>query len=264
MTMAETGNLNTRIKAVWRRHQNMHLSAGFLALCRWAIPMFLVAILIDRPTYLTSEVRAAIMILIVGVALYKAWRAGWRHLQGYDPTRAALQMEKAEGGLESLLVTAVQLENVKASDAIRAHIAQQANERAEILKPEKTVPFSALKKPVLLAGSLAAVLGVMSLLDGSFVLAGVQRIFTPWVPVEYPTDTKLTIDDPDMVVKQGDEARIEIQIGGVIPKQAKLSLKTGEGTSAGALSGHHQRRVCIHHFLCFARFQLPGLCRGYP
>ena len=45
MTTAKTirlDQLDSRIRTVWRRGQTLHLVAGLLAFCRWAIPLFLI------------------------------------------------------------------------------------------------------------------------------------------------------------------------------------------------------------------------------
>ena len=97
------------LRAVWRRTQRKHLSAGFLAIFRWGIPLFLLGMAIDRLTYLPTAGRTVILAILVGVSLYKAWRNGWRHLRPFNATRAALEVEEQHGGLESLLVTAVQV-----------------------------------------------------------------------------------------------------------------------------------------------------------
>ena len=110
MSDADTGlTLGSRLRAVWRRTQRKHFSAGLLAMCRWGIPLFLLGMIVDRLVYLPSGGRVAILAVLLCTSLYKAWRHGWRHLQFFDAARTALEVETQHGGLESLLVTAVQL-----------------------------------------------------------------------------------------------------------------------------------------------------------
>ena len=73
-----TSALDPCLRAVWRRTQRKHISAGFLAAFRWGIPLFLLGMAIDRLTYLPTAGRAVILAVLAGVSLYKAWRHGWR------------------------------------------------------------------------------------------------------------------------------------------------------------------------------------------
>lgn len=225
--------LNTRMRAVWRRTQLRNVTAGTLAFLRWAIPLFLAGIVIDRLLYLPAVARGAIFAVLIGVALYKAWRCGWQWLRTFNPTHVALNIEEQQGGFDSLLVTATQLREKGAalgtSSALSEKTCRVAEERAATLRPDKTVSFRPLQRPGIVAGALVALIAVGMSVDGAFFVAGLQRIFTPWVAVAYPTDTHLDLGNGDLVVRQGDEATIAAHVSGVIPSQAKLFLRTGTG-----------------------------------
>ena len=75
---------------------------------RWCIPLFLIAMAIDWFLDLPKEGRFVVMGVVVLVSLYKAWKCGWRRLRFFNAERTALEVEKKHGGLESLLVSAVQ------------------------------------------------------------------------------------------------------------------------------------------------------------
>ncbi len=233
MNQQDSGSLlDARIRAVWRRTQLLHASAGLLALCRWAIPIFVIAIVIDRPSFLPAVVRSGILIALLFFAFYKAWRCGWQKLRGFNSTHLALQIEQQQGGLESLLVTAVQFKENKVSgtsSAMRDKTCAIAEERVASLRPEEVAPYSNLQRPGLIAFLFIGILTFIGLLDGPFLKTGLQRIFTPWVAIEYPTDTHLSFENEELIVKQGDKTTIKALVSGVIPKQAKLSLRTGNG-----------------------------------
>lgn len=225
--------LQSRVREVWRRTQRLHASAGMLALLRWAIPLFLVAIAVDRLMYLPAAVRGATVAVMLGLTLYKGWRSGWRELRTFNPTHVALRIEHQHGGFESLLVTAMQLREGTAgpgtSAALREKTCRLAEEQSANLRPAATVPFRALRKPGIVALVLVVVITIVGVVDRPFLVAGLQRIFTPWVDVVYPTDTQLDLGDGDLVVKQGDEVTIAAAVSGVVPERAKLSLQTGTG-----------------------------------
>ncbi|MFT5412020.1 MAG: hypothetical protein ACI9NC_004757, partial [Verrucomicrobiales bacterium] len=225
--------LESRLLAVWRRTQRKHFSSGLLALCRWSIPLFLVGMAVDRLAYLPTAGRAAILAILLCVSFYKAWSLGWCHLRRFDAARTALAIEKQHGALESLLVTAVQLGNSEppsgTSAALWNSTCSMAEGSAQDLEPRKFVNFKSLRLPLCITAVLAGVMLVFAVIDGPIVSAGLARIFTPWVEIEYPTKTKLDLGVGDLVVKEGDRAQIVIGVSGVVPGTVKLSLRTGEG-----------------------------------
>jgi hypothetical protein len=226
-------HLDSRIHAVWRRTQLLHLTAGILALCRWAIPLFLVGMTIDWMTYMPTPGRVVIVTTLLVVSLYKAWQCGWRHFCAFDATHTALRIEKHHGGLESLLVSAIQLRDsdavAGASEALRNRTCRLAEEAASGLHPQETVSYQRLHHPALIALALGVVIGVCAIVNGPFLVAGLTRIFTPWMQVAYPTKTKIDPGDGDIVVKEGDSAQIAIGVSGIVPDKAKFYLRTGDG-----------------------------------
>jgi hypothetical protein len=236
MTAAETirlDQLDSRIRVVWRRRQTLHLIAGLLAFCRWAIPLFLIGVAIDWMIYMPALGRVGSLITLLVVSCYRAWRCGWRDLRAFDATRTALQLEAHHGDLESLLISAVQLRD----DATRGGgsavlcdlVCRQAEEAASTLHPEHAVPYHPLRRPAIITMLLAGLLSAFAVVDGPFFAAAVMRIFTPWVTVAYPTDTQITLNQTHMIVKEGDSARIEASLGGVVPDKAMIYVRTGEG-----------------------------------
>ena len=225
--------LDTRIKAVWQRGQMLHLAAGLLAFCRWAVLLFLVAVAVDWMMDMPVAGRVAILVTLLAVSLYKAWQGGWRNLRAFDATHTALQVENHHGGLESLLVSAVQLRDPAAaggaSGALRDRTCRLAEEAAETLHPDEAVPYRGLRHPALLAMALVLIIGVFAIVNGPFLAAGLSRIFAPWLAVEYPTYTQLDLDDGDLIVKEGDGIRLQARVSGVIPAAAELTLRTGKG-----------------------------------
>jgi hypothetical protein len=150
------------------------------------------------------------------------------------PRGAALEVEDRHGGLESLLVSAVQFGKSKPtsgnSESLSEVTLQKAEGAAQKLQPREIVPFKALWVPLQVAVGLAGVIVLFAFLNGPFLSVGLTRIFTPWVEVAYPTDTKLHLKEEYLVVKEGDRTKIEIGVSGVIPGKANLYLRTGAGS----------------------------------
>ncbi len=225
--------LVARLKAVWRRQQLLHQTGGLLAFCRWGLVVFLIGMAADWLLGLPAAGRVILLAGLLGFALHRAWRAGWGRLRTFDASRAALQVEKHHGGLESLLVTAVQLAKpgsaAGASEAMREMTCRAAEETAGSVQPQKTVSYQGLRRPALLALAPVLALAAFAVINGPFLAAGFGRIFTPWLAFEYPTNTQLAIEGGDRVVKEGESLRLLATLSGEIPEKATLILRTGKG-----------------------------------
>ena len=236
MTTADTirlDQLDARIRSVWSRGQTLHLIAGALAFARWVVPLFLVGVFIDWMSYMPTPGRVVILLVVLGVPLYRAWRCGWRHVRPFDAVRTALQLESQRSDLKSLLVSAIQLRaqagGATGSSALRDRTCQLAEDAAKTVSPRQAVPFNPLKRPALLVTICVAVIAVFATVNGPFLAAGLARIFTPWTSVEYPTNTQIALDQEELVVKEGDSAEITAKLTGIIPEGATIYVRTGEG-----------------------------------
>lgn len=225
--------LDARIRSVWVREQKLHLISGLLAALRWLVPLFLGCMVIDWLTYMPAIGRVVMLLLIVGLSLQRAWAMGWKQVRPFNAIGTALKLEKHHGQLDSLLVSAIQLRSDPASgggsDALRDHTCRLAEQAASSLRPEQAVPYQPLRNPGLFAVLAVGVIAVFAAVNTPFLSAGVVRIFAPWVAVEYPTNTQITLEQKELVVKEGDSAEIQALIGGVVPEQATIYVKTGQG-----------------------------------
>jgi len=225
--------LNQCLRAVWQRTQRKHFIGGLLAFAHWFVPLFFFVVIIDRFTYLPGWVRAIAALVLLAVATRQAWCHGWSRLRGFDATRAARKIERSQGGMDSLLVTAVQFQQSGAAPGTSAAMweftQRMAEAAAEKVPPQEVVTLRDLKRPLRIALGLAAALLVLAILNGPFLAAGLGRLFTPWLAIGYPTKTQIELVAGDLVVKEGAAAKVEIRFSGAVPKTAKLALKTGEG-----------------------------------
>ena len=85
--------LESSLRLVWRRTQERHISAGFLAIAHWGTPLFLAGMTLDWFAYLPTNGRILVLLIIVSASLFQAWRKGWRFLRTFDPTLTALEIE---------------------------------------------------------------------------------------------------------------------------------------------------------------------------
>jgi len=235
MTTADTirlDRLDAHIRAVWFRQQVLNVLTGAFAFVRWLIPLFLLAVFIDWMTYMPTAGRWVMLAIILVVSLQRAWHSGWRDVRPFDAVRTALQLESFHGDLKSLLVTAIQFRNQSAdgkSSALQNHTCLMAEEAAAGLQPNKAVPFKSLQQPGILLAILLGVIALFAIINGPFLAAGLARLFTPWTTIEYPTHTQITLDQNELIVKEGDSTEITAQLAGVIPDNATIYVRTGEG-----------------------------------
>ena len=223
--------LDSRIKSVWLRSQILHFSAGLLTFFRWAIPMFLLGVFIDWMTYMPSVGRVVIVIALILVSIYKAWRGGWCNLRTFNARHTALQIESYHGNLNSLLISALQFRESGEGNSLYNHTFSKAEEAANGIQPEETVPYNPLRKPGGIALALCGFIAVMTVMNSAFIGAGVLRIFCPWVAIEYPTDTQINLEKEELVIKEGDSAVIQANLDGVIPEDAEILIRTGKGSA---------------------------------
>lgn len=233
MSQESDNTLNQCLRAVWQRTQNQHAAGALLAFARWFIPIFLVIILIDRFAYLPGWIRAVAALALLAFSLRQAWLGGGSRLRRFDSTRAAQQIEQSQGGMDSLLVTALQYQEKGAAPGTSAAMwefsQRKAQEAARHVSPKQVVSMASLKQPLRVALGVAVVMLIFAIINGPFLAAGLGRVFTPWLAIAYPTDTKIQLNSTVMVIQEGSPASIEIRLSGKEVKTAELSLRTGEG-----------------------------------
>jgi len=211
---------------------------GALAFVRWGLMLFLAGGFTDWMicrwlTDVPAVGRSALLLVVLGVPLYKAWCAGWKYVRPFNATRTALQIEEQNGGMESLLVTALQLSDTArrhgTSDALCDLTCRKGEESAAGIRPKDTVRFQSFRRPVVRAFITALLFLLVATTNGPLVVAGLGRIFAPWLAITYPTRTRLEPAETDLVVQEGKPVRIAARVSGVVPRKAKIALRTGKG-----------------------------------
>lgn len=230
--------LHSRIRAVWRREQSWCLAEGALAFLRWGLVMFLGLAFIDwqaskRIVDIPGPGRLAILLVVLGVSLRKAWRAGWQFIRPFNATRTALQIEAHHGGMESLLVAALQLKSQPQCHGTSSALCELTIRKAEAaaggIQPQEAVQYQSLRRPALMALGVVLLIGVIAATNGPLLMAGLGRIFAPWLTVSYPTRTQIELVSGDTVVQEGRPVRIAARVSGAVPRKARIHLRTGSG-----------------------------------
>lgn len=233
MQSKEPSTLRSCLRAVYRREQSVNLTKGLLALFIWLIALFLLCFLIDWLIRLPSLIRMVVLIFLLALPSYKAWQIGWRFLTSFSLARSALTIEKHYKHFESLLVTGVQLwasaPASGTSQAMAERTILDADKAAGSVDVQAVVPLKGLRNPALTTGLLSvAVIGI-AVMNLPLFTTALARLFTPWQDVDYPTRTQMELDNPPMIVKEGDSLQIRAHLAGQVPGQAQLLIRTGEG-----------------------------------
>ena len=238
MTDSQGTKLGARVRAVWRRELLLRFVEGALVFVWLGLVLFLAGGFIDWMisrwlTDVPMAGRFAILLVVLGVPLYRAWSAGWKSIRPFNATHTALQIEDHYGGMESLLVTAWQLKDATrrygTSDALCDLTCRKAEESADEINPNDAVCFQSLRRPAMIALIVALFFSVLAATNGPLVMAGLGRIFAPWLAITYPTRTRLEMENTDLVVQEDKPVRIAARVLGVVPREAKIELRTDRG-----------------------------------
>lgn len=229
-----TGRLEKRLREVWQRGQTLNAASGLLVFCTWALVVFLLGMALDWLFQLPGVLRGCVLAVLVFLASRKAWGLAWRKLHAHDPVRTALRVEESAGGLESLLVSAVQLGQTGsshgASPALCEETVRLADEAAASMRSQELVSFSGLRPLALVLLVPAGIVAVLALANGPLLATGFLRIFAPWSTATYPTRTTIEVAEGHRIVKEGEGVRLQARLSGEVPGGARIVLRTGKGT----------------------------------
>ena len=228
-----TSRIENHLRSVWRRDQKLQGTSGLLTFLSWALVLFLVSLTTDWLFDLASAARAVLLGALVSLASYRAWKLAWRFLHSYDATRTALRAEKQHGGLASILVTAVQLDEGGVPPGVSPALCEEtrrlAEEAAGPLRAQDAVPFSGLPRLLLIALVPTLLVVLLAIVNGPLLATGLVRIFAPWSTVAYPTRTQIQVTDGNRTMQEGQGLQIVGRLSGEIPDTARIVLRTGKG-----------------------------------
>jgi hypothetical protein len=220
------------LRHLHRGQRRWHLlrGAAILAIVLGAaVPLLLVG---DRTWLLPPWVRLVLLAALVVAVGWTAW-ATWRRLQRYDAVRLALQVEALRPGMSSLLVSAVQFAQQPPSDGADPQLVGLVQERAEAAAGtcERTglVPWRRLRRLGAVAAAALVAVGALAAWRPHDLAVLAQRMVNPFSAMRYPSATTVVDEPGDVLVAVGEDARIEVRLGGVLPAQAQLWLRpTGQ------------------------------------
>jgi hypothetical protein len=240
-----------RLRQAWRRERGYVHLRGACHVIVWLIGLIFVDLFLDWLLALPGFARLLLLAANLGILAWVGYRQWWRHLRRYDPSRVALQVERLHPGLQSLLVSYVQLNgdaprSPHGSPQLIGAMKQQALRVLAPLDFRGVVDFTTLRKLGGLAAGALLLFGVSVLFAGEFYRVLLVRLFNPASTLAYPTRTRIEAITGELAVRQGDPVRLEASIGGEVPQQGFLYVKQGDARWERVALGRGEGPAFVH------------------
>jgi hypothetical protein len=216
---------------------------GLCYLVLWAVAMIGVDLLLDWQLTLPVAARAALLAVnaaALAAVVYLRWV---RKVHRYDEVRLALQVERANPQLKSLLVSFIQLSrggSGYASPALIAAMEQQAIDITGPLDFRKIVSFKELKRIGISALAVLLVFSATSVQARELFSVLARRMFTG-SQVAYPTRTRIVEVTPgNFPVRKGDSITLTVKVAGDMPSRGGIQIRNVSGTWERLAADHEE------------------------
>lgn len=233
--MEHETNITSRLDRAWRRERAFFGFRGIFHLVLWATILLAMDFALDFMFHLSGRARMLLLAsnaVILLAVLYWVW---WRMMKRYNALRVALQAERLYPQLGSILISYVQFSgqtgDAGASPSLIEAMRGQAIAQSAKLDFGKIVRFRSLRY-VLAAGLLALGLAaVAGYLRPQHLNVFIVRMASPSADNGYPTRTVITSISGSMEIQQGRTAVLRVEVCGVIPEAAQLTIIPDRGNA---------------------------------
>jgi hypothetical protein len=246
-----TAPLLSKLSRARRKEQSIGAAMALTLASAYLVAVFAISMFADWLIELPYWVRAALLVIDVGVVIWLAIRfAFWLLIFPADDDTLALAVERHEPRFEGRLICSVQLsrEGAIPAGASRSLVSVMIREAVEIAHH---VDFTAAIRAEALARRFLGTL-LLLLLAGVLMLA-YRPISVPLLlravlmNVSVPRKTQVIPVSTDKVIAVGDDFIIEAMAGGVKPQSGKVRLQYKSGTDQEAIITHDPNNAA--HFL---------------
>jgi len=229
--------LTDKIQEVRRRLRIFHGLRGFAMLVAVAIGFAWVSLLLDAFLHLNSYVRWA--MLIIGVGGVATAAAVWFLFPLFRPIwdeEIALLIEVTYPTLKDRLISTLQLKRSELPEGILGSqelINALEHQTAGMLYPmdvSQAVRFHQLRRLLLLASALVALMGALQLVRPDALATWWTRFWDPYSDITW-TNTKLDLEPKKAIVPQGESFTVKAlayQNGGPVDQVTLFTQHTGE------------------------------------
>lgn len=229
------GVIGAKLRAVWRRQRMATHAQGACLVVLWAAGLLVADLLIDWLFLLPGYARLLLLLVNLATLGWIAWTRWISKLQPYDPVRVALQVERDNPQLQSLVVSYVQLDDATASaspyvsPALIAAMRRQAVELTGPIDFTRVVDLRELRRLAIVCVACVLIFGALSVNWSNVLRTLLIRLINPTATLAYPTRTRIDSLSGDLTVRQGDPVAITAAISGLVPVSADLLVRP-EGT----------------------------------
>jgi hypothetical protein len=229
----DDNTLHRNLRKAWRKAQALVLlrGVGYLAAC--IVLMAFVDLALDWTLDLPATARAVLLVVNVAALAAILYVQVGRRLARFSAVREALREEAEHAGLESLLVSYLQLDEKTAPEGMSRDMIRSVRRRAEQcakrLRFGEHLRFARLRRSLAAGGCAVCVLFAAVLLRPATFGALARRMLTPYAPCAYPTRTGLEAISGDVVVKRYAAVTAAVRASGEIPQTGTVHVRADNG-----------------------------------
>jgi hypothetical protein len=226
--------LERKLVQAWRRRRLFVDLRGAFRVVSWAAVLLVIAFFVDWGLNLSAAGRLALVTVGTAAIVATVYYHWLRHVTRYDPLTTALEVETHHPGLNSLLVSYVQFRDRSGRDANTspALVGAMVNQAAAVAAPldfGAIVDFRMLRTLVMLASGILVAVGWSCWQNREMVAVFLARMTHPSSTLRYPTKTQLEAVTREAVVQEGRTFTPSVLAGGVVPREALLTIRPVEG-----------------------------------
>ncbi len=208
------------------------------------VPVIILAGLADWLFHLDAAIRAVLLALVCGGALWLGYERVLRPLfVRFADLDIAMRIEERWPGLNDRLASTIQFLHLDPGDDRHGSKAMREATVREAVKEAETIDFRQViePKPVIraLGAASAALVGAAALLLAAPLSSriAITRLFVPFGATAWPQQTHLILDDRETMrtVARGDSFTLSVHVrpGDKIPESARATYRFADGEEAG-------------------------------
>jgi hypothetical protein len=208
------------------------------------IPLVIVAGFTDWLFHLDSAIRAALLVVLSGVALYLCYRRVLRPLLvRFADLDIAMRIEERWPGLNDRLTSTIQFLRLDANDnrhgsrAMREATVRQTIEEASAIDFRKAIEPKPVVRALALAAGALCLGGTLLVIAPASSRTAMKRLFVPFGHTSWPRQTHLVLDADATTLKvaRGDSFTLSVKVrrGDKIPAAAQATYVFADGEEAG-------------------------------
>ena len=229
-TTAHLGSLQRRIRAVRSKRQAVKVMTGVALAIGIVVGVFTAEAILDRLVNLPWLARALVFLGCLGGTAFLLWRESIKPLRKrLDDDAVALLIEHAMPAFRTRFIASIQLardRRNRASSLVRALVVQTAM-MANSLDFKNVVKTARLRRILLRCAGLVAVAGALMSFGGEASVPLLKRAMLFSVPL--PGWTRILSVTGAKNIGVGEDLKIEVAAGGVIPSQGRILTTNASG-----------------------------------